>query len=863
MAVVTDYLFQLMAKQVEDRGLVVWYDPERAFTSAAAELAIPKTTLAHYDGSFFRLRHEIDHLMNSDLPPRLIVYVPEERRSIHNALVELEAAGVVMQPGQQPPNRNTRLAVVARNALKPLLGDDQVGEIEKQVESGKLTLDDLNALADKGRDISTGVLTLIFGSANPQEVALAFLHGGDHDGEIEKKSAQNDLRNLLQPSFDIEEFPVSATLTSLRERLARHILLTDLIAGLNKHVPASLSSIKVASSPGGVDSCVRLAHSWRNSRDDRESYVAAANKVEQEFSLSQLTFDPKSLIELETFHAVERALLRHVENQLLDKARPDLLQLAVSRLSRFWAEAMPAVQARWALIAAAAEVLLEADRVAKEVKKPPTSVPDLVKAYAEDDEPWCLLDTHHRHMESRKYNFEFDADDEHHGLEKLITKAEQRYTEVGSALAKHFVTQFSKVKHPIKGLLRQRDFFETQVKPKLGGGKVAYVWVDALRYEMARELCRLLKDDFDLTLQPAIGTLPTITEIGMAALLPKAHESAKVVSVGGGKLGLEVGGKVIKDRKDRVAFLKDHAGVPVFDCKLDDLLPKPKPKVKEGMQNAKLILVTSQEIDEFGESDTKLARLQMDSMLNYLRRGVRILSDHGIKTIILAADHGHLFADEIGDDMKIDAPGGKTADLHRRVWVGEGGTADKSFLRAPLSSLGIDSEFDIATPWNTAVFKVAGGNLAYFHGGMSPQELIVPVVVLTSTAKAGGTPAGITWTLTPGTAKLTTRFFSVQIAGTQSESSLFGFDPPKVRIEIRANKKVVSVPVSASYGFEDATGEVKLKVAEPDAKRLEANTVTLMIGEDIAQKTVGVFLLDATTGAELAAPLTVEVSISM
>ena len=863
MAVVTDYLFQLIAKQVEDRGLVVWYDPEQAFAAAAAELAIPKTTVARYDGSFFRLRHEIDHLMNGDLPPRLVVYVPEEQRRTHNALVELEKAGVVMQPGQQPPNRNTRLAVVARNALKPLLGDDQVLEIEKQVESGKLTLADLNALADKGRDISTGVLTLIFGSANPQEVALAFLHGDEHDGDIGKKSAQNDLRNLLQPSFDIEEFPASATLATLRERLARHVLLTDLIAGLGQHVPASLTSVKVATSPGGVDACVRLAHSWRNSRDDRDGYVTAANKVEQEFSLGQLVFEPNALVGVETFHAVERGLLRHVEGELLDKARPELLQLAVSRLSRFWAEAMPAVQARWALIAAAAEVLLEADRVAKEIKKPPTTVPDLVKAYAEDDEPWCLLDTHHRHMESRKYNFEFDAVGEHHGLEKLITKAEQRYTEVGSALAKHFVTQFSKVKHPVKGLLRQRDFFQTQVKPKLDGGKVAYVWVDALRFEMARELCRLLKDDFELTLQPAIGTLPTITEIGMAALLPKAHESAKVVSVGGGKLGLEVGGKVIKDRKDRVAFLKEHAGVPVYDCKLDDLLPKPKPKVKEGIQNATLVLVTSQEIDEFGESDTKLARLQMDSMLTYLRRGVRILADHGIKTIILAADHGHLFADEIGDDMKIDAPGGKTADLHRRVWVGEGGTADKAFLRAPLSSLGIDSDFDIATPWNTAVFKVAGGNLAYFHGGMSPQELIVPVVALTSTAKPSGTPTGIAWTLTPGTAKLTTRFFSVQVAGSQSESSLFGFEPPKVRIEIRANKKVVSVPVSASYGFEDATGEVKLKVAEQDAKRLEPNTVTLMIAEDIAQKTVGVYLLDATTGAELAAPLTVEVAISM
>jgi PglZ domain-containing protein len=538
--------------------------------------------------------------------------------------------------------------------------------------------------------------------------------------------------------------------------------------------------------------------------------------------------------------------------------------LAVARLSRFWAEVEPAVQARWALIAAAAEVLLKADRVAKEVKKPPTSVSALVKAYAEDDEPWCLLDTHHRHMESRKYSFEFDASGEHQGLEKLITKAEQRYTEVGSALAKHFISTFQKAKHPIKGLLRQRDVFEMQVKPKLGEGKVAYVWVDALRFEMSRELCRLMKDDFDAAIQPAIGTIPTITEIGMAALLPRASQSAKVVGVGGGKLGLEIGGKVIKDRKDRVGFLKEYAGVTVFDCKLDDLLPKPNKRVKEGIQSAELVLVTSQEIDELCEADNiAQARLQMDAVLGHLRRGVRILSDQGIKTITLVADHGHLFSDEIGEDMKIEAPGGQTEDLHRRVWVGVGGTTQPSYLRTSLSLLGVESEFDIATPWSFACFKSKGGARAYFHGGLSPQELIVPVVVLTSRAKVGSPTTGIEWTLTPGTRKLTTRFFSVQIGGVQGQSTLFGFEPPKVRIEVWANKKCVSTPVSASYGFEDATGEVKLKVAEQDAKRIETNTVTVMIAEKITQKTVGIHLLDATTGAELATPLTVEVAISM
>lgn len=863
MPVVTEYLFQLIAKQVEDKGLVVWYDPEQAYGEAAGELTIPNTTIARYEDSFFKLRRDIDHLLNDSQPPRLVVYVPLERTETNSALIELDCAGVIVQPRQQPPACNTRLSVVARNALKPILGEDQVAEIERQVEAGKLSLADLNSLADKGKDISTGVLTLIFGSANPQEVALAFLNGEKYDDELQKKEAEKELCRLLEVSFDIE-LPASASLSNWRARLGQHVLLTDLVSIFKKNVPPSFDSFSVARKSGAIDACVHLARNWRNNRDVRDSYVMAANKVEKERGITKLRLPVELLKECETFLGVERKLLQYVESELLKKATPDLLKFAGFRLSRFWPDVVPGIQARWALMSSAAEVLIEADRVSKALKTAPTTVPALIKAYADDDEPWCLLDTHHRHMESRKYNFEFAADDEHETLEQLLTKAEQRYTGVGSALAKHFVTCFSKAKHPVKGLSRQRETFEKQVKPLLDGGKVAYVWVDALRFEMARELCRLLAEDFKLEIRPAIGEIPTITEIGMAALLPKADGSPKVVAVGGGRLALEIDGKVIKDRKDRVSFLKEHAGVPVFDGKLEELLPKASKRIKDGIQNAQLILITSQEIDELGEADNMpQARLQIDGVLSQLRRGVRVLADHGIKSIVLAADHGHLFADEISEDMKIDSPGGKVEDLHRRVWVGVGGNTESSCLRTPLSSLGVDSEFDISTPLTFAVFKAKGGARAYFHGGLSPQELVVPIVTMCSAVKTTAPTTGIQWTLMPGTAKLTTRFFSVQIAGTQVESSLFGFEPPKVRIELRANKKCISVPVSASYGFEDATGEVTLRLAEDDKKRVEPNTVTVVLSEEVAQKTVGVYLVDATTGAELTTPLTVDVAISM
>jgi hypothetical protein len=65
---------------------------------------------------------------------------------------------------------------------------------------------------------------------------------------------------------------------------------------------------------------------------------------------------------------------------LLQSADATLLDLAESRLFRFWSDVMPAIQAHWALIAAAAEVLLQADRVAKALKKAPSTVPALIRA---------------------------------------------------------------------------------------------------------------------------------------------------------------------------------------------------------------------------------------------------------------------------------------------------------------------------------------------------------------------------------------------------------------------------------------------------------------------------------------------------
>ena len=56
MGIVSEHLGSIIAKQVEERSLVVWYDPGADYRAVAERLVIPGTIIARYDGSFLKLR---------------------------------------------------------------------------------------------------------------------------------------------------------------------------------------------------------------------------------------------------------------------------------------------------------------------------------------------------------------------------------------------------------------------------------------------------------------------------------------------------------------------------------------------------------------------------------------------------------------------------------------------------------------------------------------------------------------------------------------------------------------------------------------------------------------------------------------
>jgi hypothetical protein len=812
-----DRLAAELARKVSQKGLVVWQDSERAYVEVAESLCPPEARFVAYEGSWYALRRMVEPSLAADVPPKMVIYA-SARAPEEDPLEELRAAGGAY---------TRRLSTLAKDALAGQLSEQRVAEIGSKART---LLEAEAAIAgDPGGDVR---LIGLLGASDARTMALRILTG-ERSAELDSAAAWPVAAELLSNQLGGK---LTGSGNDLRRAALRQMVLTE-VAGAADGLPDALAPAWGSVSAEQRRRTADLLIAWRTDPAYRGGYGAVARQVDEELGLGSALDWADDLANFVATPAIEDLVLAEAIRRLEAGEATAAGALAGQRLRISpWlqpqgpgGDAWATTARQWRAVRDTAELL----RSVHENPAPTSCAPGaLLLWYAEAG--WTV-DRAHRRFEVARNDLRILG-----ALEPTFTAARLAYEQWLDVTLHAFTAAVESRGFDVGSLIRQGDIHARWVRD--APGPVAYVWVDALRFELGSDLCDGLRADGQAAeLHAAVAAAPTITPVGMANLTPGAGAGLSL-TLDGGNLAIRVGGIKVVTVADRVALLRAAHGDHVLDRTLDVVAGQGEKELKRALGNADLLLVRSQELDSAGESGMlNAAWPQFTAVLEMLRNLVARLGQAGVRRIVITADHGFVtLSRALGPDRAIDPPEGGTGDLHRRSWVGKGASTTPSTLRVPVASTGVPSDLDLIVPRGLAVFR-AGGSKQFFHGGLSPQELLIPVIVVnTEPARA---PRELRVDVTIAGERITTGAFAASIG---FPGDLFTTEiTVRVAAQGPAGRGGVARVVSGD-GFDPATGAIMLRAGGPSPVLTFQVTANLERGTALD---IGVF--DARTGVRL------------
>lgn len=830
-----EYIAGLIGDQIRNRHVVVIYDRNeelRPFfqeldgkpaSEGLTDVLIGKhnAKLCLFDGSFLKVRSAVEPVTSGDSPENVVIYLPGIGRDDKGSvLMELEKAGTCYRP--------PALRQIARYALRRRFTDVAVDEMQQSSALGYA--DYARMSVDDGSSDGPSILKGIFGVTDSQVILTAWIADADRDTEIERKGAIGELRFLIRARIGLD-LPADATMARLRAITGRYVLANEFRLALRMNSGSGvLSGVPAPETKAQEKTIQEISQRLRDRHAD--PYVELADRVEGELDLGAGAVTGDVLGAIDTFRFEEKSVLTACFELVSNNDFAAANALIGARESGFWIDRDLARKTVWEVCRLMVQLGLAAGQTGLTIAKANGDAATWVERYVSAAEGWFHLDRAQRRMETLIPEVEDEID------ERALARVRAIYEDVVRRIAEGFVKALDKSAWTIPGVLHQTRVWPDVVAalPK----PVAYILVDALRFEIGFELSTRIERFGEIRLRPAVAALPSITPVGMAALLPGASASFTVIGQNG-RLGGSIGAVFLPDLSARQKYMKNQ--IPdLVDLTLDDVLSGSAKSLHKKIGNAKLIVVRSTEIDAAGENtSTSYARRIMDGVIEDIARALQRLAAAGIENAVITADHGHLFyASDRDPSMRVDAPGGDTLDLHRRCWIGRGGATPPGCLRIQGATLGYATDLDVVLPISSSVFK-AGGDLAYHHGGASLQEMVIPVITAKLQTNAAAKAEKNAVTVSHDFTAVTNRIFSIQVTLGGAHRSLFDTARAIRPVVIAGDRVVAKASVAVGATLDD--GQL----------RLEAGT-SVTVGFILTDDTVDalrVQVLDAETDAVL------------
>ncbi|MCF6336206.1 MAG: PglZ domain-containing protein, partial [Spirochaetales bacterium] len=257
-------------------------------------------------------------------------------------------------------------------------------------------------------------------------------------------------------------------------------------------------------------------------------------------------------------------------------------------------------------------------------------------------------------------------------------------------------------------------------------------FVDALRYELGQQLASELETYCTAQdIHTMLAELPTITSVGMNALIPVVKDSGltPLFDKKEGIVGFQGGERQVKNPGERKATLQDYTGIETSWINLVDFLSFSDRKLNR-IVDKNLLVLTALDIDKMGESGALSYGIDyFETGIGRLKTAVIKLKEKGFEEFIITADHGFLLGDE---SLQINkAP--KLSNVDRRHATDTYRNSE-SLISVKLLHLNYKTE----DPDKSFIFERSTHILnttrkTFYHGGNTLQERLVPVIAFSFT----------------------------------------------------------------------------------------------------------------------------------
>lgn len=505
------------------------------------------------------------------------------------------------------------------------------------------------------------------------------------------------------------------------EKLVAHILLTATTRTLRTEYLAGLDGF--ISTPHQAW-CYDFVSEWI-AGDRKEEINGILRNVEEELHLqSRFKQVPlEDLVGTEMFPCVNECILTYlmteINNHIINV--DEIVSTVEKRRTLAWYDAVQCYYEGILQVAKMQAFFLEHSAGFHTVE-----ARNVWKEYADD---YYRMDTYYR-----QYHLAFGksltvGNDQLDDLFKQVTdRVEGLYThwflgELGNHWSDVCAEELVQYGHLLE-VPQQEAFYRQKVKGQ--ENRVFVIISDALRYEVAASLAEQLRRETQskVVLSACAGIFPTVTKFGMAALLPHKQLSIKERSNGDLQI-LADGMSTDAGNRDKVLKAANRNSVAL---KYKEIAPMKRAQRSVLVKGMDVVYIYHDKIDEASHTSDSMVFPACDDAIEEIKNIVRIIcNEFGGTRVYITADHGFLYTySPLSEDAKVDktTPSEQDVEIDRRYLITRKG-AKPDFL-LPVKFM--DDGYDAFAPRESVRIKKKGGGLNFVHGGISLQEMVIPVI---------------------------------------------------------------------------------------------------------------------------------------